>query len=82
MNASQTKRERRIDSRTTALTDAGAVLGFTAIAPLFLQSAIAKLTGLTTFLGYIGSVGLPFPAALGLAILVELLGGRWGIDRS
>lgn len=76
MNPSLTERARRIDPRGAALADVCAVLGRIAIAPLFLLSGIAKLTDPTTILRYIGSVGLPFPAAaLGLAILVELIGG-------
>lgn len=52
------------------------VLGRLAIAPLFLLSGIAKLLGPEPYLSYISSAGLPLPTvALGVAILVELLGG-------
>ncbi|MDF0489970.1 DoxX family protein [Sphingomonas sp. H39-1-10] len=76
MNSSSTERARRLNPEATALTDALAVVGRIAIAPLFLLSGIAKLTNPATFLAYIGSAGLPFPAgALGAAILMELIGG-------
>ncbi len=76
MNPRPTEHSRFIDPRTIALADVCAVLGRIAIGPLFLLSGIAKLTDPTTFLGYIGSVGLPLPVvALGSAILVEIIGG-------
>ena len=76
MNSSPTERARRVDPRAMALTDALAVLGRLAIAPLFLLSGIAKLTDPSTFLAFIAAAGLPLPAvALGAAILVELIGG-------
>ncbi len=54
------------------------VLGRLCIAPLFLLSGFAKLTGPAPFLAYIGSVGLPFPTViLVMAILVELVGGTF-----
>lgn len=76
MNSTPTERARRIDPRATAVTDALQLIGRIAIAPLFLLSGIAKLTDLETSLTYIASAGLPLPAAaLGIAILVELIGG-------
>lgn len=76
MNASPTEKERRVDPGATAMIDALQAFGRIAIAPLFLLSGIAKLTGPEPFLAYIASVGLPLPtAALGVAILVELIGG-------
>lgn len=46
------------------------------LAPLFLISGVGKLTAFTATVGYIGSVGLPFPElAYGGAVAVELLGG-------
>ncbi|RVT90912.1 DoxX family protein [Sphingomonas crocodyli] len=54
----------------------GPAVGRLLTAPLFLLSGIAKLSDPAPFLAYIASVGLPFPTlALGIAILVELLGG-------
>ena len=43
---------------------------------LFLPSGIAKLTGFAGTVGFINSVGIPFPAlAAALALTVEILGG-------
>jgi putative oxidoreductase len=46
------------------------------MAAIFLLSGAAKVADPTSTLGYIDSAGLPFPkVALGIAILVELVGG-------
>jgi putative oxidoreductase len=46
------------------------------LAALFLPAGIAKITGFAGTVGYIGSVGLPFPTLGALAaIAVEVLGG-------
>lgn len=58
------------------MTDALQVIGRTMIASLFLLSGWAKLADPESFLAYIASAGLPFPTvALGVGILVELIGG-------
>ena len=46
------------------------------LATLFVLSGFGKIADPVSALGYIGSVGLPFPkVALGVAILVEIGGG-------
>ena len=46
------------------------------LAALFLPAGIAKITGFAGTVGYIGSMGLPFPTLGALAaIAVEVLGG-------
>ena len=51
-------------------------IGRALMAAIFLLSGFSKLTDPAGTLGYIQSAGLPFPeAALGVAILVELVGG-------
>lgn len=46
------------------------------LATIFVLSGISKVTDPASALGYIGSAGLPFPnIALGVAILVEVVGG-------
>ena len=53
-----------------------AVAGRVLIAAIFLWSGLGKILDPASALGYISSVGLPFPKiGLGVAILVELLGG-------
>ena len=53
-----------------------AVAGRVLIAAIFLWSGLGKILDPASALGYISSVGLPFPKiGLGIAILVELLGG-------
>lgn len=53
-----------------------AAAGRVLLAAIFILSGISKITDPASSLGYIGSVGLPLPqVALGVAILVELLGG-------
>ena len=46
------------------------------LAAIFLLSGFSKVADPASALGYIGSAGLPFPTlALGIAILVEVVGG-------
>ena len=60
-------------SHTASIT---ATAGRVLIAAIFLLSGFSKVTAPAATLGYIQSVGLPFPeAALGVAVLVELVGG-------
>ena len=53
-----------------------AVTGRVLLAAIFLWSALGKILDPASALGYIGSVGLPFPQlSLATAIFVELVGG-------
>ena len=53
-----------------------AAIGRLFLAAIFLLSGLGKIADPAASLGYIGSVGLPFPVvALGGAIVVETLGG-------
>lgn len=53
-----------------------AAAGRVLLAAIFLLSGISKVVDPASTLGYIGSVGLPFPqAGLAIAILVEIVGG-------
>ena len=53
-----------------------AVAGRILIAAIFLWSGLGKIIDPASSLGYISSVGLPLPQlGLGLAIVVEILGG-------
>jgi putative oxidoreductase len=61
---------------TLASTDAVALIGRVGLSALFLLSGLSKLAAPAYMIGYISSVGLPFPPlALAVAIAVELLGG-------
>jgi len=52
------------------------LIGRIGIAAIFLLSGISKLTAPAATIGYISSVGLPFPeVGLAIALVVELLGG-------
>ncbi|MDR7378389.1 putative oxidoreductase [Rhodoferax ferrireducens] len=52
------------------------LLGRLLLAVLFLPAGISKITGFAGTVGYIGSVGLPFPTlGAALAIVVEVGGG-------
>lgn len=71
-------------SNTAALTLSGssdtsaclAATGRVLLAAIFIWSGIGKVLDPASSLGYISSVGLPFAeVGLGVAILVELLGG-------
>ena len=51
-------------------------VGHLLLSALFLPAGIAKITGFAGTVGYIGSMGLPFPTLGALAaIAVEVLGG-------
>lgn len=64
-------------AQTEAPSVAGpALVGRVLIATIFLLSGFDKVADPQATLGYIGSVGLPFPKlALGIALVVELVGG-------
>ena len=56
--------------------DALATIGRVGIAAIFILSGISKISDPAGTLGYIEAVGLPLaPLGLGVAILVELVGG-------
>ena len=71
----------QLDARVRTLSDSPAVAGLTLlgrvlVSAIFLLSGASKLAAPAAMVGYIQSVGLPFPQlALGLAVLVELGGG-------
>ena len=53
-----------------------AAAGRVLLAAIFILSGISKVTDPASTLGYISSVGLPFPeVGLGVAVLVEIVGG-------
>lgn len=63
---------------TTGFTSSAyaAVAGRILLAAIFVLSGFSKIADPTGTLGYIGAVGLPLPqVALGVAILVEVVGG-------
>lgn len=65
----------RSNVSATTGADASALVGRIAIAAIFILSGISKLTAPAATIGYIQSVGLPFPIlALGAAVLVEIFG--------
>ena len=59
-----------------ALQNPLSFVGRLLLSALFLPAGIAKITGFAGTVGYIGSMGLPFPTLGALAaIAVEVLGG-------
>ncbi|KWR89968.1 LysR family transcriptional regulator [Cupriavidus sp. IDO] len=61
---------------TSAVTTIVPALGRAMISTIFILSGLSKLAAPATMIGYIQSVGLPFPTvALGIATLVEVVGG-------
>jgi putative oxidoreductase len=64
-----------ITPNNTALFASASLAGRVLLSAIFLLSGISKISAPAGMIGYIESVGLPFPAvALGLAILVEIGG--------
>jgi putative oxidoreductase len=62
--------------KAAALNDRLALVGRVMIAAIFILSGISKIQAPAYMMGYIASVGLPFPAlALAIAVAVELGGG-------
>ena len=58
------------------LQDPLSLLGRLLLATLFLPAGIGKLTGFSGTVGYISSVGLPFPElGAALALTLEIVGG-------
>jgi len=65
-----------VRTESNALQDSLPVVGRVLIAAIFLLSGFSKLTAPAATIGYIQSVGLPFPElGFGIALLVELVGG-------
>lgn len=63
-------------SPSTTLTDAGTLVGRLLVASLFLPAGIGKATQFAGAVGYVSSVGLPFPSiAAALAMALEIVGG-------
>ncbi|KJK24759.1 LysR family transcriptional regulator [Burkholderiaceae bacterium 16] len=71
----------QLDARSRTYSESSAMAGLTLlgrvlVSAIFLLSGASKLAAPAAMVGYIQSVGLPFPQlALGLAVLVELGGG-------
>ncbi|MGO4808691.1 DoxX family protein [Cupriavidus sp. 2MCAB6] len=71
----------QLDARSRTFSESPATAGLTLlgrvlVSAIFLLSGASKLAAPAAMVGYIQSVGLPFPQlALGLAVLVELGGG-------
>lgn len=65
------------DKSTSEVTQASAsLIGRVLLSAIFILSGFSKLAAPAMMVGYIGSVGLPFPQlALALAIIVEIGGG-------
>lgn len=60
----------------TSSSDVLPLIGRVGIASIFILSGISKIAAPAATIGYIESVGLPLPQlSLGLAILIELVGG-------
>lgn len=63
-------------SRPTIMSPAVPLIGRVGIASIFLLSGLSKLSSPEVTIGYIQSVGLPYPRlGLAIALLVELVGG-------
>lgn len=61
---------------STAFSASASLAGRTLLSAIFILSGISKVSAPAGMIGYIESVGLPFPTlALALAVLVELVGG-------
>lgn len=61
---------------STSIQNSLTLVGRLLFVLLFLPAGIGKLTGFSGTVGYISSVGLPFPTlGAGLALTVEILGG-------
>ncbi|QRY77754.1 DoxX family protein [Pseudomonas sp. PDNC002] len=63
-------------SRAAVTTATAAFVGRVLLSAIFILSGLSKLGAPAMMIGYIGSVGLPFPQlALIVAIAVEIVGG-------
>lgn len=65
-----------LNTNTASGAGYAALAGRILIAAIFILSGFSKITDPASAIGYISSVGLPLPQlGLGIAILVELVGG-------
>jgi putative oxidoreductase len=65
-----------LNTNTASGSGYAALAGRILIAAIFILSGFSKITDPASAIGYISSVGLPLPqVGLGIAILVELVGG-------
>jgi putative oxidoreductase len=65
-----------VSKASSPASDALPLLGRIGLASIFVLSGLAKLAAPAATIGYIQSVGLPFPQlGLAIALLVELVGG-------
>ncbi|MGH8448551.1 DoxX family protein [Pseudomonas sp.] len=63
-------------TRSDTQQASAALIGRVLLSAIFILSGFSKLAAPAMMIGYIGSVGLPFPTlALALAIVVEIGGG-------
>lgn len=63
-------------NRSDVAQASASLLGRVLLSTIFILSGVSKLTAPAMMIGYIGSVGLPFPQlALAAAILIEIGGG-------
>ena len=63
-------------SNSASLSAPASLAGRVLLSAIFILSGISKVSAPAAMIGYIESVGLPFPTvALALAVLVELVGG-------
>lgn len=67
---------RTTSTPTDTLSASASLTGRVLLSAIFLLSGVSKISAPAGMIGYIESVGLPFPAlALTIAILVEVVGG-------
>lgn len=65
-----------ITASSVSFSASASLAGRTLLSAIFILSGISKVSAPAGMIGYIESVGLPFPTlALALAVLVELVGG-------
>lgn len=63
-------------SRSDATQASASLIGRVLLSAIFILSGFSKLAAPAMMIGYIGSVGLPFPPlALALAVIIEIGGG-------
>lgn len=73
-NANSTSNTKAIANDT--LSASASLTGRVLLSAIFLLSGVSKISAPAGMIGYIESVGLPFPTlALAIAILVEVVGG-------
>lgn len=63
-------------TRTDTIQASASLIGRILLSAIFILSGFSKLAAPAMMIGYIGSVGLPFPPlALALAVIIEIGGG-------